>query len=223
MPTTDSTGSLDKTQGFLLPVEFGYEKDIPGAITSDRYDIGVVFDRSHFSAPFYSETSSNLYGRTFVYLQGQQMLFQAQPGSPRGVYAFGAAMFGASGSEQEEKYSVVGGAVWQGPVASRPSDYLGAAINFGQYTNAYLQSEYRTRVAEGGTQYPKKNLVMIELNYNVRVNRWLSVMPDFQYIIHPNGQGYKPYPKENLPNAAVFGAQFYIGIPQLLGMLPAIS
>lgn len=210
--------STGQSNGFLLPIEIGYTNTTPGAAEPNQYDAGVIFDRTSFSAPFYNASSPERYGRTLLYLQGQQMVFQSAPKSPRGLYIFGIAMFGASGGAQEANYSVEGGAVFQGPFASRPSDTAGILVNEVHYNGRFLNALYTTREAEGGTAFPKANLVMLELNYDVQLTPWLGVMPNFQYIINPDGLGSLGYPVKSEKNAAVFGLQFVINAAKLLGL-----
>ena len=206
------------SNGFLLPIEVGYANTTPGAAEPNQYDAGVIFDRTSYSAPFYNASSPERYGRTLAYLQGQQMVYQAAPDSPRGLYVFGVAMYGASGGQQEANFSIEGGAVFQGPFASRPLDTAGILVNDVHYNGRFLNSLYATRAAEGGTAFPRSNLVMLELNYNVQMTPWLGVMPNFQYVINPDGLGSTQYPRANEKNAVVFGLQFVIDAAKLLGL-----
>jgi porin len=208
------------SNGFLFPVEVGYTNTTPGAAEPNQYDAGVIFDRSHFSAPYYSTTSPELYGRTLIYLQAQQMLYQVAPDSPRGLYGFAVGLFGASGGRQPANFSAEGGLVFQGPLANRPLDTLGFLVNDVHYNNRYLNSYYQQRVAAGGTQSPANNLVMFELNYAAQVTPWLNVMPNMQYIINPDGLGGLSYPTSNEKNAFVLGLQFVVNVANLFG-LPA--
>jgi carbohydrate-selective porin OprB len=59
---------------------------------------------------------------------------------------------------------------------------------------------------------------MLELNYNVQMTPWLGVMPNFQYVINPDGLGSSQYPRANEKNAVVFGLQFVIDAAKLLGL-----
>ena len=178
----------------------------------------MIFDRTQFSSPFYNATSPERYGRTLVYLQGQQMLYQFAPKSPRGLYGVAVAMDGASGGQQEANYLIMGGAVAQGPFANRPADTAGILINDVHYNNRFLNALYATRLAEGGTAFPKTNLVMLELNYNVQLTPWFGIMPNVQAVINPDGRSSKSYPVSNEKNAEVFGLQFVFNDAKLPGL-----
>jgi porin len=86
-----------------------------------------------------------------------------------------------------------------------------------QYNNEFLESEFKIRQKEGGTEFPDNNQATFELNYSMQATRWLQIMPNFQYIFNPDGlSGVLPFPKANLPNAMVIGLQFSIDLLKLL-------
>jgi len=210
--------------GFLVPIEAGFKSTPEGAVAPNQYDLGVIFDRTHYTAPYYNAIGPEQFGRTAVYAQAQQMVYQPVPGKPQGLYLFGEGMIGASGGKQVSNFQVEAGAIWQGIFPNRPNDNLGVAINDVHYNNRYLNYLYNgvgnlnSRVAQGGTQFPDNNLMMMEIHYAVQVNPWMNVMPNFQYIIHPDGQAFAKYPVANLPNAAVFGVQLFVDLPTLFGI-----
>ncbi|MDX5931063.1 carbohydrate porin [Acidiphilium acidophilum] len=204
------------SNGYLLPVELGYKWKTPGAIANNRYDIGAIFDRASYTAPYYGPGTYN--NESAVYVQGQQMVYQTSPNSPRGVYVFGEAMLGTAGGKQVSNLQAEAGMIWEGPFASRPNDNIGLAVSGIHYNNRYLNSLYQTRLTEGGAGYPDHNLIMTELHYSWQANKWLNIMPNFQYIINPDGQGFSTYSTHNLPNAAVFGIQLYVDLPTLFGI-----
>ena len=210
--------SISGSDGFQLPVEVGYAHTPPGAIAPDQYDVGIIIDRAHYSAPFYSATSPNRYGRSSVYIQAQKMLYQVEPNSPRGLYGFTFIGFGISGREQTSNYSIEAGLLDQGPCASRPLDTIGLVVSDLHYNNNYLNFLYAMRVANGGTEFPNHNLIMMELNYAAQVTPWLIMMPNFQYIVNPDGLGTLGYPNRNEKNAVVLGLQFQVDFARLVGL-----
>jgi len=74
------------------------------------------------------------------------------------------------------------------------------------------------RTKEHGTEFPNNNQMVFELNYNVQVNRWLQMMPNIQYLVHPDGLATAKYPVNNIPNAFVVGLQFNIDLATLAGI-----
>lgn len=212
------------SNGFLIPIEAGFKFNQAGAVADNQYDVGVIFDRTHYSAPFFNAFGPEQFGRTAVYAQAQQMVYQPVADKPQGIYLFAQAMAGVSGGKQVANFEAEAGMIWQGIVASRPDDNLGFAISDVHYNNRYLNYLYdgvgnvNSRVAQGGTELPDNNMMMMELHYAVQINPWLNVMPNFQYIIHPDGQAFTKYPVANLNNAAVFGVQLFIDLPTLFGI-----
>lgn len=208
-------GTADST-GYVLPMELGYKWKTPGALANNRYDVGALISRNTYSAPQYSPFAQDT--AATIYAQAQQMVYQTEPNSPRGIYLFGEAMVGASGGKQITNLQAEGGMVWEGPFASRPNDNIGVAVSGIRYNNRYLNYLYGIRTAEGGTDYPNRNLIMTEVHYAIQFNKWLNIMPNFQYVINPDGLGNLGYPKHNLNNAAVFGIQVFIDLPSLFGI-----
>jgi porin len=210
--------STSNSDGFQTAAELGYANTEPGAAEPDQYDVGVEIDRTHYKVPFYNAAQPNQFGRSIVYAQAQKMLFQPIANSPEGLYAFAVGMIGLTGSKQPSNFSAEAGAVYQGIIPSRPLDYAGLMVNELHYNNRYLNYYYDQRLAEGGTQRPNKNLIMMELNYTAQLTGWLNVTPNLQYIVNPDGLGALAYPKSNEKNAFVVGLQFQLDVADLVGL-----
>ena len=219
--------NMSKSNGFLVPIELGYAWHPNGGTAENRYDIGVIFDRTHYTNPIYDAQGQSYllnntspapeYGRVAVYAQAQQMVYQDAAAPERNAYAFAAALFGASGDEQTARYGGEVGFVDNGPFASRPYDSLNVGLGLTHYESNYINSLYDVRLAEGGTQRPHQNLIMAEINYNIQINKWASIQPNLQYVVHPDGLAGSTYPQANLPNAFVVGIQFSVDIGKALG------
>jgi porin len=210
-------GPTDGAQG---AAEVGYADTAPGAAQPNQYDAGIVVSRTHFSAPYYNSENPEQFGQNFVYAQAQKLLYQPVANAPQGLYAFAVGEVGTQGSKQSSNYSVEAGAVYQGIIPSRPLDYAGLVVNELHYNNRFLDYHYGQRLAEGGTQRPSPNLIMMELNYTAQVNPWLNFTPNIQYIVNPDGLGGLAYPTSNLHNALVLGLQFQIDVARLFGLTP---
>jgi porin len=206
--------------GFEAPVELGYRWRNPGAIVDNRYAIGYIKSQSQFTSTFYSKFPSA--GRSQAYVTFQQMLWQPTPGKPSGVYGFGEGVLDTSGNEEAMHYQYTAGLIWQGPFASRPGDRAGIMWNQYHMNNLFLRSEFATRTKEGGTEFPYADQSTLEVNYSFQFMNWLQIMPNLQYLIHPDGLGYSPYPKGNLPNAVVVGLSFNVDLAAMAG-LPSYS
>lgn len=207
--------------------ELGYQTTFATSDYPSHYDIGVAIDRSPYSYTLYSAATKTLksgeaYGRSMPYIQFQQMVYRPSLHSHAGLTLFGLASFGPS-HLQTVNYNIVGGASYQGAIPSRPNDFIDIMVSNTNYRGRYLNQYYQYRVnVQGSSQQPYHSLIMTEINYDAKVTPWMDVMPNFQYIIHPDGLGFHGYPSHNVKNALVFGLYFNINIASFLG-LPAAS
>ncbi len=215
--------SVDHADGVLVPVEAGYETTFADDAYPRRFDVGAIFDRSPYTYPVYQAATTSLgsisaRGRTMIYLQAKQMVYRPDMTAQRGLTAFGAVAYGTD-STQPVDYSLTMGAVYQGPIASRPLDSLGFVINDTHYRDGFLNQLYNFRVgALGGSQRPAENMMMAEVDYDAYLTPWFDVMPNLQYIVNPDGLGNLPYPKSNLNDAFVVGVQIKIDLATLAGL-----
>lgn len=211
-----------RSTGYTNPVEVGYLWQTPGAVDYNQYDVGTVMDHSTFSATtpfgkaFYKP--GIIHARTVFYAQAQQLVWQPEPNSSRGLWLLGDTMFGASGSKQEENWQWTTTAVWMGPFALRPYDYIGFEFGGEHYNNAFLEALFASRLAEHGTEFPNAWQYSGELNYGLQVTPWLQFLPNVQWIINPNGLGFSKFTVKNVPSAFVVGFQFTVNIAQLVGI-----
>jgi porin len=209
--------STNDSDGVQASAVFGYSATQPGADTPDQYDVGVVVSRSHFSSPWYNANQPQQFGQTLIFVQAQKLLYQPVADAPQGLYGFGFASVGTNAAQQSGRFALGAGAIYKGIIPSRPLDYAGIGISDLRYTDSYLNYLYAQRVANGGTERPNSNMMMMELDYTAQLTPWLNVMPNVQYIVHPDGLGGLGYPRSNLPNAFVVGLQFQVGLATLLG------
>jgi porin len=204
--------------GFDLPVEVGYTYRTPGAATANKYDIGLIDSQVKFSAPFDSAKMPLHDERLDWFIEAQQFVYQAKPNSARGIYLFGYGIFGASGNTQMTNYQLTGGAIWQGPLESRPFDRAGIQFTDIHFNDEFLNFLNAERVKAKGSGFPWSSESLIEANYMIQLTNWLQLEPDLQYLIHPDGLGFATFSNHNLPNAFVVGAQFNIDLATLAGL-----
>jgi porin len=84
-------------------------------------------------------------------------------------------------------WNTSGGLAWTGLLAVRPNDVLGFSANY-----AHLSPQ-------AGLPHPYE--LAVESQYQAPLRKWATLMPDFQFIIHPGGQ---------YPNAFVATLDFTI-------------
>lgn len=216
--------TFNHSNGVLVPVEAGYQTSFSDDSYPRRYDVGAIFDQSPFTSPVYQPATTSLgsvqgRGRTMLYLQAKQMVYRPDMSEQRGLTAFGAVAYGTDDTQPVD-FSLTGGALYQGPIASRPLDSVGLVVVETHYRNDYINQLYDYRVgALGGTQRPNADMVMAEVNYDAFVTPWFDVMPNLQYIVHPDGLGGGvPFPKANLDDSFVVGVQVHINLATLAGL-----
>lgn len=221
-PSVDTKSShgfswgLVGSNGFAVPIELGLKTTPPHSAYPDKLGVGVVFDRSSFTPPSGSGTR---YGRTVPYAVAQGRLWQAAPGSERGLYGMMVGLVGLPEHEQTFNFGITGALVDRGPFPSRPNDNLGVSIAAFHAPAAELAARYTRRQIPPGSPGPDANLVMFELNYGAQLLPWLTVTPNFQYVLNPDGgSAYLPTPHHDLPNAVIVGLQFTVSLPSLLGI-----
>ena len=89
------------------------------------------------------------------------------------------------------------GLVVAGVLAKRPFDTLGLGFAYGTYNpNYYLPGTSK------GTFTPT-NEYALELNYNIAIDKSISIMPNYQYIIQPGGN-------QGRSGVSVIGLQIWI-------------
>ena len=116
---------------------------------------------------------------------------------PRGLDAF--VNFGVADDRTNEvDRSVNAGLTWTGLIASRAADKLSFGVSTAHAGNPFQQAQ----IAAVGSVHTYETV--FEVTYRARVNEWLTVQPDVQYIINP---GFDP----TLKNAFMFGLHFEVG------------
>jgi len=150
-------------------------------------------------AKFSFSRSSNFYSNYtvgFFYQVANTQIFADGVGSDPGYYFQidqtiydGLSSFLAMIFQPKDRnlmpFFVSSGLVWHGIVPDRQHDALSFGFAYGSYS------------PDLGTGQTFEAL--FEANYWIQVNQWLSVIPDFQWIIHPKGT--------NLPSAFCVGFQ----------------
>lgn len=86
------------------------------------------------------------------------------------------------------------GLTYKGPIPTRDDDTIGIGFGYAQLTNGE-----RNSLSAGGSS-PAIAEMVLEVTYQAKVTRWLTIQPDLQYIINPGG-------RSDLPNAFVIGGR----------------
>jgi porin len=134
-------------------------------------------------------------GSQGAYIGGSTRLYTIK--DARGLDAF--INFGIGDSRVNEvDRSMNAGLTWTGPFDARPTDKLGFGIGIAHAGDPLQQAQ----LVQGNAMHAYET--SFELTYRAMLTSWLTVQPDFQYIVHPGFDGA-------VKNDFVFGLHFEIG------------
>jgi porin len=176
-------------RGVLSIVQLSYflnhasdDRGLPG-----QYSFGGFYDSNRFTnlrSP--DSTKTGLYS---IYGMFQQMIYRdGDVGSQKGLTIWGEAALAPRSIVSSIPYFVGGGLSYQGAIPRRDDDIASFGVIYGAFSRYVPRASAET---------------VIETNYQVAVTNWLSIAPDLQYVIRPNGSSA-------IKNALVLGAQLQI-------------
>ena len=145
--------------------------DLPGV-----YTLGGFYDSKRFDDLHRAGTPHGNYG---VYVIGDQQLWSE--GTDESTAAQGFALFGRLAVAPPDRslvtYDVEAGMTYTGLLQGRDGDVLGAAFLYSR-----ISDDART---DAGARLPSHHEAVIELTYQAALTRYLTIQPDFQYIVNP--------------------------------------
>ena len=182
---------LRDAEGALLIGEAQYQTRNTRAILGYwRYTAG-------FDPVFAAPASRTQRGNDGLYMMVEQRLSRIGADGERGLAGWLRLGF-ASDRFNPIDQTLSGGLAYTGPVAARPGDQVGIA--FGR---ARFGAPYRSAMELAATPSTRSEF-NIEASYRAVLTPWLSIQPDFQYIINPGGN-------PDLQDAVVFGLRTQVG------------
>lgn len=184
--------------------EIGYQiNGLPGdSARLGNYKLGGWYDHSTLSD---FESGARKRGSWGYYGLFDQVLvpFGGTRSSNRGFGVFGSVTVATDSHVQQLPLYFTAGVSARGLFDARPRDAVSFGIASGSFSNKLQRAQQDGRLVppEGGVQDHER---VVELTYRFDLRKGAYfIQPDFQYIVRPGGTG-------QLPNAAVFGAQFGI-------------
>ena len=152
-----------------------------------QYTLGGFYDSNRFGT--LSKPNANKSGTYSVYGMFQQMVYRdGGTDSQKGLTVWGEINLAPKSSVNPMPYFVGAGLSYQGLIPGRDNDIASAGVISGIFSR-YIPSTTAETV--------------IEVNYQITLNRWLSITPGMQYVIRPSGSGA-------IKNALVLGTQVAI-------------
>ena len=128
---------------------------------------------SSSSASQYGTQNNGIYGIASVRLPFQGLGLDNR--------LFASSSIGLNQEVQNFSSGGNAGLVVAGVFAKRPFDTLAVGVAYGSYNpNYYLAGTKKST-------FTPTNEVALEMNYNIALNKSISIMPNYQYIIQPSG------------------------------------
>ncbi len=180
--------AFDGKDGAFLINEIGVKptiKDMPG-----NYILGWWLHTGD-TEEITDADPAHLYGTNYgLYTMFEQMIYKekADADNDEGLTLIGQYSWAPSNRNELTRYYGAG-LQYKGLIASRDEDILGWSANFAKFS-------HRLRALEN-----RRSEVSLEWFYKMQITPWLSIQPDIQYIIKPNGNG---------SNAVVMGVRSVI-------------
>lgn len=221
--------SLNRSTGYVMPVEIGYGTDFSNDRYPRHYKFGGWYNSAPFSDPYYNtkHQSRGLFGgspltdqpgRGGLYALGDQVVYRPEPGSLRNLAVF-ASVSGPLDGRETFRTQANAGFIYTGPFQSRSHDTLGVQITYLKFSDAETDYMNDLMVKRKVSSRLSSNEVMTELNYAVCITRGVLIIPNFQYLINPDITQRLDV-KKTPGDAAIFGVRLSITMGDVLG-LPA--
>jgi porin len=198
--------------GTVYPVEAGWVGKLGSQGLASSYKAGAYYDSSNAPDVYEDENGNPLAltdlpprqrdGRSGEYLMILQQVTQGPSSTDSGISVF-AHLTQADRNTALLTKSYTVGAIWKAPVMARPDDTLeiaAARFNFNPRLRAEEGLYDTVHDASVAVQNAETDLT---LQYNAKLTPFLSLGPNLQYIVRPNGSAV-------IANAFVVGLQLKV-------------
>jgi porin len=158
------------------------QKSYPGV-----YKFGGVYNRGQFSDPAGRKSNGNY----LLYGMASQALFRTQAGSNRGLDAT-VGVDWSPGDVSRQNIQLTAGARFNAPFRKRKEDRIACGFVYSRISDPFSRFGQLLGSAPLGSEKA------FELNYSLKLRRYLLLEPTFQYYVNVGGNPL-------LSNPAVFG------------------
>ena len=197
------------TTGVLVPVEVGVLPKLGAAQLPGDYKLGAYYDTSdapdlfkdiHGGPAALTGLPARVRdGRYGGYVMAQQQVSERSAGSKQGITVFASATL-ADRNTALIRDSLSIGAWYKGPFASRPDDQAELAIGRFHFNERLADYQRLLNASGGGPAGVQNAETDVIVQYNAQLTKWLTLGPNLQYVLHPNGV-------HAIDNAFVVGVQ----------------
>ena len=146
-------------------------------------------------------------GNWGLYFLVDQMVYsEGGVGDPQGLTPFFSFLFFPEEDISQMPIFMNGGFIYRGLIPGRNDDVAGLAFIYGMFSNDLQELQTIDRAARGAAALGVQSYeLVLELNYNIMITKWLHFQPDIQYIFNPGAA-------HDYPNALVLGFQLALNI-----------
>ncbi|GAC1485754.1 MAG: carbohydrate porin [Acetobacteraceae bacterium] len=222
---------FNHSTGYLLPFELGYGTEyatdpyprhakLGGWYNSAPYNDPYLNTKGRSRALFGGKPAAYEGGRSGLYALADQVVYRYDRSTRRGLAVFGSAA-GPFDGNGIFAFEGVAGALWTGPIASRPDDQvglLGSYIRLSNKEDAYL-NDLLTKAKS--TSRVARNQFIFEINYNYRVLDGIYLASSLQYLVNPDDIS-RTSAKQAPRDALVVGLKLAVNVNELLGLPPSL-
>ncbi len=140
------------------------------------------------------------HGNWGFYILLDQMIYrEGGSDSEQGLTPFVSLLFAPDKDINPLPFFMNGGLVYKGSIPGRDRDIAAFGVIYGGFSDDLERYQEDAKV---GVQ---RFELVLELNYNVEIVRWLHLIPDIQYVINPGGTG-------DISDALVLGFQLALNL-----------
>ncbi len=180
----------------ILMIGFNHDYEENAPLPPGTWKIGIYHNTRSYPDV---GTGARLRGNHAYFLNGDQTLWREKPelkDDLQGLALYLVAEW-APADRNSFHYGFGGGPYYTGLFPGRDDDILYFNLLYTQFSPAYSAAQS----AAGEPAYGFEN--RWQLYYQIAINKYFSVTPEVDYIVHPSGTG-------RLPNATVFGLRINI-------------
>ena len=201
--------------GVYIPVEVAWTPKLGTDAMPGHYKLGFGYDTSDtyksFSnalatagVPGYTRNTHS--GNTQFWALADQMLVRTGTGDADGIVALaGYIRNDPNNTNYADQYFA--GVIDRGFWSARPDDSINVLFTYVTVSDRLAKVEAIQQSLglplSGGATGVQSHEMLLELDYHLKLFQGVNFMPDFQYVIRPNGQ-------TNIEDATVFGFRAYV-------------
>jgi len=215
---------LNNATGVMIPIEVGYETSFANDPYPKHLKIGGWYNSAPFTDPELNTRglhrglaggTARSYdgGRYGLYVLADKVVWKPDPNANRRNLAIFGSVTGPMDNAENYTLQSTFGALWTGLSAARPNDSLGFQATLFRFSRKATGFEDDLIHKNSGTNdHFARNEWMTELNYSYKLFPVVSLVPNLQYIVHPDILGNTVGVKRVPANAIVIGLRVMVNM-----------